>query len=80
MALVMQHLAQWPPFCVINTGKNVLQSLAACPRETLLLLALHVAILLIWASIFHMVVEPQISGKSAKSHEIHKNTENTKIW
>ena len=27
--------------------------------------------------IFHAIAEPRNSGKSAKSHEIHKNTKNT---
>ena len=70
-----------PLLCYKYGEKQVAEWKSRClPKGDLLLLALHVAILLIGASIFHTVVGPQISGKSAKSCKIHKNTQNTKIW
>ena len=68
-----------PLLCYKYGEKRVAES-RCLPKGDLLLLALHVAILLIRASIFLIVVEPRISGKSAKSHKIQKNTQNTKIW
>ena len=68
-----------PLLCYKYGEKRIAES-RCLPKGDLLLLVFYVATLLIRASIFHTVVEPRISGKSAKSREIHKNTQNTKIW
>ena len=69
-----------PLLCYKYREKRIAESRCLPKGDFILLLVFYVATLLIRASIFHTVLEPRISGKSAKSREIHINTQNTKIW